>query len=231
MKGRILLIEDEELIGSMVELNLARDGWRVEWLREGLAVADRAKSADYDLIILDIMLPDADGVTLAGELRKAGVATPILMLTAKSDVQTKIKALDRGADDYLTKPFDLAELAARVRALVRRTRGDLDEQSPTTMFIGRYEVDADSRMAITREGRVQLSAKEIDLLNTFVRHAGATRSRADILEEVWGMDVLVSERTIDNFILRFRKLFEADPENPRLFLTVRGVGYRYEKKG
>ncbi|MCL4234029.1 MAG: response regulator transcription factor [Deltaproteobacteria bacterium] len=227
MNGRILLVEDDELIGSMVRLNLESDGYAVEWLREGRPALAKSRAADADLVILDIMLPDTDGVRVARSLREVGVVTPILMLTAKAGVDTKIEALDAGADDYLTKPFDIGELAARARALIRRSQGQRHLASSDRLQIGRYVVHLQSREATTREGDVALTPKEVELLEYFHRHQGVTRSRADILEEVWGMEVYVSERTIDNFIVRFRKLFEDDPDAPKLFMTVRGVGYRY----
>jgi len=229
MAKKILLVEDDELIGSMVELNLRQEGYQVTWLREGKPALSKSRSEESDLIILDIMLPDADGVDIAKMLRSVGVSTPILMMTAKADVETKINAFDLGADDYLTKPFDVAELLARVRALIRRSVGERHQPSAERVQIGRWSVNLQTRDAETREGEVLLSAKEMDLLTFFLRNEGITRSRADILEEVWGMEVYVSERTIDNFIVRLRKLFEEDPEDPRRFITVRGVGYRYQR--
>ncbi|MCB9489339.1 MAG: response regulator transcription factor [Deltaproteobacteria bacterium] len=228
-QGRVLLIEDEELIGTLVELNLAQEGFDVEWHKLGEAARNKSFVEEFDVVLLDIMLPDADGVDLLRELRSMGVRTPVLMLTAKGDTDTKIRALDLGADDYLTKPFDVHELSARVRAIIRRAQGERHTASAERLPIGPYSVNLQTRMAETREGEVQLSEKETDLLEFFARHEGKTMPRADILEEVWGMEVYVSQRTIDNFIVRFRRLFEDDPENPHRFITVRGVGYRYER--
>ncbi len=230
MKGKILLVEDDELIGSLVTLNLEQEGFDVAWERRGRPALSRTRSEGCDLVILDIMLPDEDGVDLVRQLRAMDVSTPILMMTAKDEVETKIRALDSGADDYLTKPFDIQELLARARALIRRSQGERHRPSAEKIRIGPYWVDFASRKAKTREGSVRLSPKEVDLLAYFIRHEGLTRSRADILEEVWGMEVYVSDRTVDNFIVRFRRLFEEDPENPRRFVTVRGIGYRYERE-
>ena len=229
MKKKILLVEDDELIGSLVTLNLEQEGFEVSWERLGRPALSRTRSENCDLVILDIMLPDEDGVDMVRQLRAMDVSTPILMMTAKDDVETKIKALDFGADDYLAKPFDIQELLARARALIRRSQGERHRPSAEKILIGPYRVNLANRTAKTREGSVRLSPRETDLLAYFIRHEGQTRSRADILEEVWGMEVYVSNRTVDNFIVRFRRLFEEDPENPGRFLTVRGVGYRYEK--
>ncbi|MBZ0272001.1 response regulator transcription factor [bacterium] len=228
-KGRVLLVEDDELIGSTVELNLKREGYEVDWTRLGEPATRRERAADVDLIILDIMLPDTDGVTILKHLREAGVTTPVMMMTAREEVETKIGAFETGADDYLTKPFHVKELLARANALIRRSQSERHLATSEILHIGPYRVNPQTRHAETREGPVQLTAKEVDLLAYFLRGEGVTRSRADILEEVWGMEVYVSERTIDNFIVRFRRLFEEDPDNPRRFVTVRGVGYRFER--
>jgi len=229
MSKRILVVEDDELLGTMVKLNLEQEGHHVLWLRQGEPALSKTRSEESDLVILDIMLPDIDGVEVAKKLRALGVSTPILMMTAKDDVETKISAFDLGADDYITKPFNIQELLARVRALIRRSQGERHQPSADKVQIGRFSVNMQTREAQTNEGVVLLTAKEADLLAFFIRNEGATRARADILEEVWGMEVYVSERTIDNFIVRFRKLFEDDPDHPRRFITVRSVGYRYER--
>ncbi|MCZ7585196.1 MAG: response regulator transcription factor [Deltaproteobacteria bacterium] len=229
MKGRVFVVEDDELIGAMVELNLRQEGYEVDWVQTGEPALSKVRASECDLILMDIMLPDADGVELVRELRSMDVVTPILMMTARDDVETKVQALDCGADDYLTKPFDTPELLARVRALIRRSQGERHQASTERVMIGRHAVNTRTHVAESNEGDVQLSAKEFELLGFFLRKEGATLSRADILEEVWGMEVYVSERTIDNFIVRFRKLFEDDPENPKRFITVRGVGYRFER--
>ncbi len=226
--GRILLVEDEELIGTMIQLNLQQEGFEVTWHKEGSPVLDGNQAAQSDVVVLDIMLPDVSGIEILRSLRKQNVGAPVLMLTAKGHVDSKIRALDLGADDYLTKPFDIQELSARIRALIRRSQSERHLPSQSQLTLGTYRINLETRIAGSSEGEVTLSAKEVDLLSYFSRNTGRPLSRADILEEVWGMDVSVTERTVDNFLVRFRKLFEQEPENPRHFITVRGLGYRFE---
>jgi two-component system alkaline phosphatase synthesis response regulator PhoP len=228
MPFKILLAEDEALIGTMVKMNLEQEGFAVDWVTDGEQALQKAASKSFDLLIFDIRMPGRDGLELAREVRKKGIGTPILMLTLMSDTTTKVKALDRGADDYLTKPFDIAELLARVRALVRRSQADRQVPAHRIFRFGRYEINFETHDATSNEGRIPLSEKEVGLMELFVRTRGQVLSRVDMLEEVWGMDANPTDRTVDNFILRLRKLFEPDPERPRHILTVRGSGYRFE---
>lgn len=226
MAVKVLLVEDEELIGEMVRLNLQEEGYEVHWVKDGESVLDLVEAQRFDLILLDIMLPGADGIQVTQMLRQKEIGTPILMLTARGDTRTKVRGLDVGADDYITKPFDMPELMARVRAAIRRSQGSRQIPSGDLLQFDAYEVNFQTREAITNEGRVVLSEKELQLLAFFSKHPGEAISRADILDEVWGMDVSPTERTVDNFILKLRKHFD-NPENPRHFLTVRGLGYRF----
>ncbi len=225
---KILLVEDEELIGTMVKLNLTQEGFEVVWYREGKPALLSARHELFDLILLDIMLPDANGIDLARSLRNQGVGAPILMLTARGDVSSKVESLEAGADDYLIKPFDIRELIARVRALIRRSQGERQPPSSALLAIGQNRINLETREVVTSDGNIILSEKETALVSLFIRNAGKTLSRADILEEVWGMDVNPTERTVDNFILHLRRLFESNPSRPRHFITVRNVGYRFE---
>lgn len=225
---RVALIEDEALIREMIRLNLETKGYQVECFDAGEGFLDRLADAAYDVILLDIMLPGISGEDALKEIRKRGVTAPVMMVTAKGDVASKVGALLQGADDYLPKPFDIQELLARVAALIRRSQGERSLHSSRVVRIGEYEVNLETRAARTRLGEVVLSERECNLLALFARNAGVVLHRADILEEVWGMDVSPTPRTVDNFILRFRKLFEEDPENPRIFLTVRASGYVFE---
>lgn len=227
MASRILLIEDEELVGTMVRMNLEGAGHQVTWLRDGSLAVEQALAEQYDLLLLDISLPGTDGLSVLGQLRDQGVSTPVMMLTARSDVLTKVEALEKGADDYLPKPFDVAEMIARVNALVRRSQAEREIPSDHLVQIGPHSINLETRMADSNEGQVQLSEKETALVRLLIRSRGQTLSRSDILEEVWGMDVSPTERTVDNFILRLRKLFEPEPEHPQHLLTVRGEGYRF----
>lgn len=227
MSGRVLLIEDEELVGTMVRMNLESAGYEVTWQKDGLSGLDRATAEPYDMVLLDISLPGADGLTVLGELRAKGISTPVMMLTARGDVPTKVEALEVGADDYLPKPFDVAEMVARVNALVRRSQAEREIPSDRVVCIGSCEINLETRVAQSEEGEVTLSEKEVALVGLLVRARGRVLSRSDILEEVWGMDVSPGERTVDNFVVRLRKLFEPDPNKPRHILTVRGEGYRF----
>ncbi|MEW6365469.1 MAG: response regulator transcription factor [Acidobacteriota bacterium] len=227
MRVKVLLVEDEELIGEMIRINLEADeGYEVAWAKDGETALRLAEDERFDIIILDVMLPGADGIQVTRTLRKRGVGTPILMLTARSDTPTKVQGLDTGADDYLTKPFDLPELLARVRAAIRRSQASREVPSDAVLRFGRYEVNLRTGTAQTNEGEVILTEKERALIELFWRHQGEVLTRADILDEVWGMDVSPTERTVDNFLLRYRKLFD-DPEQPVHFQTARSRGYRF----
>lgn len=183
----------------------------------------------YDLIILDIYLPNLSGEALLKQMRETGDQTPVIMLTAKSSVSTRLKAFSQGADDFLPKPFNLEELQARVSAVIRRSQNQRRLPSSELLVINRYEINIKTRICQSRQGDVRLSEKEIELLKLLVIHAHETLSRADILEEVWGMDIAPTPRTVDNFILKFRKLFEDIPDQPRHFISVHGKGYMYKE--
>lgn len=224
---RILLAEDEELIGRMVELNLRHEGYDIAWEKTGTEALLRARGEPWDLLVLDVMLPGLTGFQVARTLRDEDRTVPILMLTARSDTPSKVRGLDSGADDYLVKPFDMAELLARVRALIRRSQGSRHVPASQVIRFARYEVNLETLEALTNQGSVMLSDKEARLMALFARHRGETLSRADILEEVWGMDASPTERTVDNIIVRLRRFFEPDPENPVHIVSVRGQGYRF----
>lgn len=227
--SRILLCEDDHLIGTMVRLNLQQDGYEVDWRKTGEAAVEALGGARFDVILLDIGLPGLSGIDVARTVRRQGVGTPILMLTARDDTESKVQALDSGADDYLSKPFDMAELLARVRAQIRRSQGSLEIASNAELRMGGARVDSERRALQTDDGVWHdLSDKELVLLQFLAKNPGRALSRADILEEVWGMDASPTERTVDNFIVRLRRWVEADPENPCHIVTVRGWGYRYE---
>lgn len=225
--SRILLVEDDELVGTMVSMNLENSGHELRWCRDGIQGLAAALETPYDLVLLDISLPGKDGYAVLDGIRRQGIGTPVLMLTARSDVGSKVRALDMGADDYLAKPFDIAEMVARVKALVRRSTGERQLPSSRVISFGDYRVDLDSRAAETNEGRVIIGEKEAEILALLVKADGAVLSRADILEEVWGLDAFPVERTVDNYLVRLRKLFEPDPRHPRHILTVRGAGFRF----
>jgi DNA-binding response OmpR family regulator len=228
MPERILVVEDDSLVRNLVVLNLLDAGHEVH--AAGTFVEGDAKLAEggWSLAVLDLMLPGGDGFELVQRARSRGQAFPLLMLTARGEVHAKVRALDAGADDYLPKPFDVEELLARVRALLRRSGASVSPPAQV-LTIGAYQVRMDSGEALTREGSVVLTDKELRVLTLFARLENQPLSRADILEEAWGMDAFPTDRTVDNFILRLRKLFEPDPEHPVHFVTLRGRGYLFRR--
>ncbi len=226
---RVLLVEDDNLIGTMVRLNLEQDGYAVDWQRSGEAALQTLRGGRFDCLLLDIGLPGMSGIDVAKQARKLGVNTPILMLTARDETDSKVQALDYGADDYLCKPCEMTELLARVRAHIRRSQGSLEVPTDQELKIGLATVNMERRALTTSDGVVQeLSDKEAVLLALLHKNPGRALSRADILEEVWGMDATPTERTVDNFIVRLRRWVEPEPDHPRHIITVRGWGYRYE---
>jgi DNA-binding response OmpR family regulator len=231
---RLLLVEDDALIGEMVRLNLQQAGYEVTWLKEGQDALDAVASAHYDLVVLDVLLPGLTGFEIARQMRQQGQATPILMLTARSDTASKVSGLDAGADDYLTKPFDVPEFMARVRALLRRSLPEGDEVAPHLVQLGPLQVDLESRQADTNRGRQPLHEDEARLLELFVRRRGQVLSLHEIVEECAAdsvtqdaSDPLSDADGVRETITRLRELFEPDPDRPRFFTRTRG-GYRFE---
>jgi len=224
---RVLLVEDEELIGRMVEVNLQRSGYEVSWAKAGDAGLARALAEPFDALVLDVMLPGRNGFEVLEALRKAERTTPVLLLTAREDMTSKVRGFESGADDYLVKPFEMAELLARVRALIRRSQGERHVPSTRLVQFDKYEVNVETREAVTNQGRVTLSEKEAKTLALLFRQQGEVVTRASILEEAWGMDAFPTERTVDNLIVRLRRYFEPDPDQPLHIVSVRGQGYRF----
>ncbi len=222
---RILIIEDEPLVAELVALNLRHEGHTTHG-ETTHAGALKAIGEGFDLAIVDVMIPGGDGFSVVRSARQAGHTLPVLMLTALSDTNSKVRGLDCGADDYLVKPFDVPELLARVRALLRRGKV---EAPPPRFMLGERWARFDTGEASTNEGTLVLSDKELRLLALFTQRENQLLSRADILEEVWGMDTFPSDRTVDNFILRLRKLFEPAPDAPEHFITLRGRGYLFRR--
>ena len=227
MSARILLVEDEALVSDLVRLNLEHAGYAVEAVDSGTAAIDRLEKNPYDLVLLDVMLPGADGYTVARRARQMKVMTPILMLTARGETPAKVEGFEAGADDYLTKPFAMPELLARVKALIRRHTTPRGIPTSRELAFGKYHVNFDTREAVTNEGKVTLTERECALLEYLAGREGQLIDRAELLEEVWGMDRFPTARTVDNYILRLRKLLEPDPEEPIYLQTVRGRGYRF----
>ena len=225
---KVVVVEDEVLISTTVRMNLEKQGFAVTVFGDAESMLAVMHDGYCDALVLDIMLPGMWGDAALRELRRRDINIPVLMLTAKSDTDTKINTFETGADDYLSKPFNMDELMVRVKALIRRSQGRRSLRSAGVLVINGHEVEVETRIVRTVQGEVVLSEKEVNLLQLLVNNPGTVFSRADILEEVWGMDVDPTPRTVDNFILKFRKLFENSPEAPEHFLTVRATGYRYE---
>jgi two-component system, OmpR family, alkaline phosphatase synthesis response regulator PhoP len=227
---RILLVEDEESLSAMIKLNLEIEGYVVVLANTGIQALDKAHNQAFDLIILDVMLPELDGFAVCEKLKLEGNTTPILILSAKGSGKDKVEGLKLGADDYMAKPFELEELVLRIQKLISRkddhvrSLADLDEYR-----FGANYVNFRTFLIQDKTGCVQeLSRKEMMLLKLLILKNGMVVSREEILEKVWGYDIFPNSRTIDNFILVFRKHFEEDPKNPHFFHSVRGVGYRFE---
>jgi DNA-binding response OmpR family regulator len=221
---RILVVEDDGGIALGLKNDLAFDGYDVEVARDGAAGSERAQSGAFDLVLLDIMLPGKDGYTVCRELRRAGLRTPVLMLTAKALEAEKVLGLEIGADDYVTKPFSSLELRARVKAMLRRAApGDGDVYA-----FGDVDVDF-GRGEVRRAGRpVETTALEFKLLAAFVKRRGRILTREQLLDDVWRPDSCPSERVIDNHVMNLRRKVEVDPQAPRYLVSVRGLGYRFD---
>ena len=225
--GTILVIEDDRALREGLALNFRVRGYTVHTAAtgpEGLAAAFETRP---DLVVLDLMLPGLNGLEILTELRAREVDTPVLILSARDQVGDKVEGLTTGADDYLTKPFQLPELLARVEAMLRRRRAERRAAAP--LAFGDVELDTVARRVTRRGAEVALSAKEFDLLELLARSPGRAFSRATILDRVWGWGFEGTARTVDNFILSLRQKLEADPAHPRHLRTVRGVGYRLER--
>ena len=223
MNECILLVEDEEGLRMTLSDRLRSEGYAVDFAADGDEGLNKATSQPFDLIILDIMLPNRSGLDVCRDVRLAGLATPILLLTARDQTADKVIGLKLGADDYVTKPFDTLELMARVEALLRRSPG---RATHTVLQLGPLRMDVRAT-EVTRDGKdVALSAREFQLLRHFMEHPGATLSRSELLQEVWGYEDGTFTRTVDVHIASLRQKLEKDPKHPELILTVPGMGYK-----
>jgi two-component system response regulator MprA len=227
-RDRVLVVEDDRLTRTMIRTNLHHEGYDVTAVESAEEATELLAGSRFDVVVLDYMLPGASGLDALTALRRDDVVTPVLMLTARSETSVKVEALDRGADDYLTKPFHVDELVARVRAMVRRARAPVQTPSGQVFPFGAATVDLVTRTLVTVDGHtVRLGEKEVGLIALFQGRPRAILSRADILDEVWGMDANPIERTVDNYVGQLRRHVEPDPERPRHVVTVRGEGYQY----
>lgn len=227
MNKRILLVEDEESLQDIIKLNLELDGYEVTAVNNGKLALEEYASKRFDLVILDVMLPEVDGFTICQTIRLENSRVPILFLTAKSSAEDRVFGLKIGGDDYLTKPFNLDEFLLRVQSLLKR--GEIPLTDSVSIFrFGNCTINFNSFTITDIQGSEhQLSKREMKLLRLFVERRNEVLSRETILETVWGYDVFPSTRTIDNYILSFRKYFEIDPKDPKHFLSIRSVGYRF----
>lgn len=225
-KPRVLLVEDEEGLRHTLRLNLELEGYHVTVAATGTEALERLRGARFDAAVMDVMLPGMDGFTVCEKARLEGDRTPVLFLTARTAPADRVRGLRTG-DDHLGKPFDLEELMLRVSKLVARSDERPPAAVPDQVRFGPNEVDLVAFEARGAGGSRSLSQREVMLLRLLIEHAGEVVSREEILHKVWGYDVFPTTRTIDNFIVAFRKLFERDPRNPVHFLSVRGVGYKF----
>jgi len=228
MSKRILLVEDEAGLALTVEDRLVAEGYRVDVARDGEIGLRDALAERFDLVVLDVMLPKKSGFEVCRELRAKQTRTPILMLTARGQIEDKVVGLKLGADDYLVKPFHMSELLARVEALLRRSGAALEPKTgPATFAFGDVRVDFRKAEVRVAEREVELSAKELQLLRYFLEHPGATLSRQEILDAVWGWNAMPVTRTVDVHVAGLRKKLEKDARTPEYIVTMHGLGYKF----
>ncbi|MCB0667463.1 MAG: response regulator transcription factor [Saprospiraceae bacterium] len=224
---RILLVEDEKSLQETIQLNLELEGYETVVADDGRQALDIYSNQHFDLILLDVMLPGIDGFRVCEQIRLTDTRTPIIFLTAKDTTPDRLQGLRLGADDYLPKPFHLEELLLRIRNVFKRTIPEIEESLNSFQF-DKYSIDFKNYTATTNLGEINLTKKEAMLLKLLIERKNDVVSRQEILQSVWGYDVYPSTRTIDNFILSFRKYFEENPKEPKYFKSIRGVGYRFE---
>jgi DNA-binding response OmpR family regulator len=231
--AQVLVVEDEAHIAAGLKLNLELEGFTVDVSETARQAAQYlARPMAYSVIVLDVMLPDLDGFDLCKRLRDAGNYTPIIMLTARGSPDDRVRGLEAGADDYLVKPFELRELLARIRSLIRRREWEDDTGTPSgtasaTLIFGDARVEFDSQRVTVAGKPLRLTRLELELLRYFADHPDRVLTREELLESVWRLRNYPNTRTVDNFVLRLRKYFEPDPAHPVYFVSVRGSGYRF----
>jgi two-component system alkaline phosphatase synthesis response regulator PhoP len=230
-KPTILLVEDEENLHEALKLNLELEGYEITSAYNGNEALKKIEEEYFDLVIMDIMLPGTDGISVTETIRVHHNEVPILILSAKDSSSDRVLGLKKGADDYLTKPFNLEELLLRVHKLIEKNKKMQDKDTiGDTYSFGNNTINFSAQEAITKDGKkIQISKKEAMLLKLLIENRNEVVTREKILQSVWGYNVYPTTRTIDNFILNFRKYFEEDSRNPRYFHSVRGVGYKYSE--
>jgi len=227
-KSHILLVEDEENLARVLLFNLEEEGYRVTWARDGRTGLESFDGRTIDLVILDLMLPYIDGFAVAETIRRQSAQIPILMLTARTGSDDRIRGLESGADDYLTKPFHLKELLLRVNGMLKRKSWYRQSETlKVTLKVGKCRVDFSDLTIRCDKRTLRLTHQEAELLHYFVEHKGRIISRRELLENVWHLHAQIDTRTVDNFVARLRKYFEPQPSRPIHFISVRGAGYLY----
>jgi DNA-binding response OmpR family regulator len=227
--GRILLVEDEDSLAIGLEYNLSEEGYSVIIAPDGKQALEHIDSEQFDLVLLDIMLPYLDGFQVAQKIREQFPQMPILMLTARTAVKDRIRGLELGADDYLTKPFHLQELLLRIRGMLKRKRWYQSATTASPLYqFGENEVNFENLNCRAGKKDMKLTAREAMFMRYLIDNRGRVISRKEILENVWNIDSEVETRTIDNFIVRLRKFFEPNPSQPLYIKSIRGIGYMFE---
>lgn len=228
MPQTILIVEDDPDIADLIEIHLKDIGYELDRAEDGATGIEMALGRDYALVILDVMLPEVDGLDVCRRIRETKKRLPIVMLTSKSEELDKVLGLELGADDYITKPFSIREFIARIRALLRRASTDEDPPSPSgTLSFKDLSIDLEARKVVRGGNRIDLTAKEFELLALLASQPGRTYSRDELLDIIWGVQFSGYEHTVNSHISRLRSKIEPDPSNPTYILRVWGVGYRF----
>lgn len=222
---KILIVDDEVNMVRGLKDNLEFEGYEVDTAMEGNSGLEKVVGGKYDLILLDVMLPEISGFDICKAARKKGVNTPIVLLTAKGEEIDKVLGLELGADDYITKPFSLRELLARIKAILRRSPNNA-ENAGEDIQIGNIRVNFKNYSATSGDNEIKMSHKEFEILHYLVANNAKTVDRDDLMSKVWGIDYDITTRTVDNFMLKLRQKIESDPNNPKIILTVHGIGYK-----
>jgi DNA-binding response OmpR family regulator len=225
MKYKILVVDDEPNMTRGLRDNLEFEGYEVQEASNGAAGLAAIVSGKFDLVLLDVMMPEMSGFDVCRKVREAGIDVPIIFLTAKGEEIDKVVGLELGSDDYITKPFSVRELLARVKAILRR-KAPAQAKAGDKVKVGRLEVDFSTFSAVDENGEVKMSHKELEILKYLLQRKNEIISRHDLLHNVWGYDELPTTRTVDNFIVKLRHKVETDANNPRIILTVHGTGYK-----
>jgi DNA-binding response OmpR family regulator len=224
---KILIVEDEPNMINGLKDNLEFEGFEADTAVDGNSGLQKILQNKYDLILLDVMLPGVSGFDICKTARKEGVNTPIILLTAKGEEIDKVLGLELGADDYITKPFSLRELLARIKAVLRRPQNGKEGSAEEEFIsIGNIRVNFKNYVALKENNEIKMSYKEFEILHYMYMNAGKIIQRDDLMCDVWGIEYDISTRTVDNFILKLRQKIEVDPNNPKIILTVHGIGYK-----